>query len=85
MASLCHFAPQDTFKLRDVTEDAKEVVKCVRELTPNPRDNYTLLHFVEIFRGEGTDSDCCFVCDRGRGGRRVADPIKGFVFKGEVC
>ena len=54
MASLCHFAPQDTFKLRDVTEDAKEVVKCVRELTPNPRDNYTLLHFVEIFRGEGT-------------------------------
>ena len=85
MASLSHFALQDIFKLRDVTEDAKEVVKCVRELTPSPRDNYTLLHFVEIFRGEGTDSGFFFVCGRGRGGRRVADPIKGLVFKGEVC
>ena len=42
------------FKLRDVTEDAKEVVKCVRQLTSSPRSNYTLLHFVELFKGEQT-------------------------------
>ena len=51
-AALCRFAPQDMFKLRDVTEDAKEVVKCVRQLTSSPRSNYTLLHFVEHFKGE---------------------------------
>lgn len=51
-AALCRFAPQDMFKLRDVTEDAKEVVKCVRQLTSSPRSNYTLLHFVELFKGE---------------------------------
>ncbi|XP_076443905.1 uncharacterized protein LOC143282199 [Babylonia areolata] len=42
---------KEMFKLRDVTEDAKEVVKCVRELCSSPRNNYTLLHFVEIFKG----------------------------------
>ncbi|KAK7116772.1 hypothetical protein V1264_002393 [Littorina saxatilis] len=42
---------KDMFKLRDVTEDAKEVVKCVKELTSSPRKNFTLIHFVEIFKG----------------------------------
>ena len=60
-AALCRFAPQDMFKLRDVTEDAKEVVKCVRQLTSSPRSNYTLLHFVELFKGEQSGGLTCLM------------------------
>ncbi|XP_046358869.2 Bloom syndrome protein homolog [Haliotis rufescens] len=41
---------KDKFQLRDVTEDAKAVVKCVGELTSGRR-NFTMLHFVEVFKG----------------------------------
>ena len=60
-AALCRFASQDMFKLRDVTEDAKEVVKCVRQLTSSPRSNYTLLHFVELFKGEQSGGLTCLM------------------------
>ncbi|XP_059159362.1 recQ-like DNA helicase BLM isoform X2 [Physella acuta] len=42
---------KDSFVQRDVTADAKEIVKCVKELNSNGRSNYTLIHFVEIFKG----------------------------------
>ncbi|XP_041370771.1 Bloom syndrome protein homolog [Gigantopelta aegis] len=42
---------KSSFKLRDVTEDCKVIVKCVGDLTSTRRANYTLLHFVEIFKG----------------------------------
>ncbi|XP_067665705.1 recQ-like DNA helicase BLM [Haliotis asinina] len=41
---------KDKFQLRDVTEDAKAIVKCVGELTSGRR-NFTMLHFVEVFKG----------------------------------
>ncbi|XP_005098478.1 Bloom syndrome protein homolog isoform X2 [Aplysia californica] len=44
----CH--SKDSFNLRDVTQDAKEIVKCVRELN-TPHGNYTLIHILEIFKG----------------------------------
>ncbi|XP_055892664.1 recQ-like DNA helicase BLM [Biomphalaria glabrata] len=42
---------KDAFSLRDVTADAKEVVKCVKELNSSGRANYTLIHIVEVFKG----------------------------------
>ncbi|KAK7481319.1 hypothetical protein BaRGS_00027399, partial [Batillaria attramentaria] len=43
---------KDSFSIRDVTDDAREVVRCVREIT-NGRgnSNHTLLHLIEIFKG----------------------------------
>ncbi|OWF37785.1 Bloom syndrome protein-like [Mizuhopecten yessoensis] len=53
--SMCdNCASKDLFQLRDVTEDAKQIIKCVRSLTSSGtgrNSDYTLLHFVEIFRG----------------------------------
>ncbi|XP_060083863.1 recQ-like DNA helicase BLM [Ylistrum balloti] len=53
--SMCdNCASKDMFQLRDVTEDAKEIIKCVRSITSSGGrrgSDFTLLHFVEIFRG----------------------------------
>ena len=46
------FICQETFKLRDVTEDAKLIIKCVRDLTSGRKADYTLIHFIEIFKGK---------------------------------
>ena len=46
---------QGSFTIRDVTDDVKEIIKAVKDLTSggNRRsNNFTLLHFVEIFRGK---------------------------------
>ena len=44
---------QETFKLRDVTEDVKAIIKCVKDLTTARRNSdYTLIHFVEMFKGD---------------------------------
>ncbi|XP_053405296.1 recQ-like DNA helicase BLM [Mercenaria mercenaria] len=43
---------KDSFKLRDVTEDVKAIIQCVRDLTSSRRNSdYTLIHFVEMFKG----------------------------------
>ncbi|KAJ8304560.1 hypothetical protein KUTeg_018143, partial [Tegillarca granosa] len=53
--SICdNCASKGSFQLRDVTEDAKLIVQCVKLLTDNNKrrgNNFTLLHFVEVFRG----------------------------------
>ena len=47
------FCAQETFEEYDATEVAKTIVKGVREinLTSGRRQNYTLIHFIEVFRG----------------------------------
>ena len=52
------FELQETFKLRDVTEDAKLIIKCVRDLTSGRKSDYTLIHFIEIFKGK-IDIETC--------------------------
>ncbi|XP_060601355.1 recQ-like DNA helicase BLM [Ruditapes philippinarum] len=43
---------KETFKLRDVTEDVKAIIRCVKDLTSTRRNSdYTLIHFVEMFKG----------------------------------
>lgn len=42
---------KDSFKLRDVTEDVKIIIKCVRDLTSGRNSDFTLIHFVEMFKG----------------------------------
>ncbi|XP_052240275.1 recQ-like DNA helicase BLM isoform X2 [Dreissena polymorpha] len=42
---------KDSFKLRDVTEDVKVILACVRDLTANRYSDFTLIHFVEMFKG----------------------------------
>jgi len=76
-AALCRFAPQDMFKLRDVTEDAKEVVKCVRQLTSSPRSNYTLLHFeaVTACLGAGLDPHIGFYHELAHGRESLASDL----------
>ncbi|XP_052100493.1 recQ-like DNA helicase BLM [Mytilus californianus] len=63
--SICdNCVSKGTFTIRDVTEDVKEIIKAVKDLTSggNRRsNNYTLLHFVEIFRGAKTSR----ICDAG--------------------
>ena len=49
--NMSDFINQETFKLRDVTEDAKLIIKCVRDLTSGRKADYTLIHFIEIFKG----------------------------------
>lgn len=54
---------QDTFKLRDVSEDVKVIVNCVRDLTSRGRNSdFTLIHFVEMFKGDGVISQYCYIC-----------------------
>ncbi|CAL1527697.1 unnamed protein product [Lymnaea stagnalis] len=50
----------DLFSLRDVTTDAKEIVKCVKELNTSSRANYTLIHFVEVFKVILLFLSCCY-------------------------
>ncbi|GFN80529.1 Bloom syndrome protein homolog [Plakobranchus ocellatus] len=45
---------KSTFSLRDVTLDAKEIVKCVKQINSGSRGSYTLIHLVEIFKGSNT-------------------------------
>ncbi|XP_071171242.1 uncharacterized protein [Mytilus edulis] len=63
--SICdNCVSKGSFTIRDVTEDVKEIIKAVKDLTSggNRRsNNYTLLHFVEIFRGAKTSR----ICDAG--------------------
>ncbi|KAK3098744.1 hypothetical protein FSP39_022633 [Pinctada imbricata] len=62
--SICdNCVSKESFQLRDVTDDVKEIVKCVKDITMNGRrnNNYTLLHFVDIFRGAKTGK----ICDLG--------------------
>lgn len=42
---------QETFKLRDVTEDVKAIIRCVKDLTSGRNSDFTLIHFVEMFKG----------------------------------
>ncbi|WAQ98944.1 BLM-like protein [Mya arenaria] len=43
---------QETFKLRDVTEDVKLIIKGVQDLTAKRyNSDFTLIHFVEMFKG----------------------------------
>lgn len=43
---------QDSFKLRDVTEDVKLIIGAVKDLTEKRYSNFTLIHFVEMFKGK---------------------------------
>lgn len=54
---------KESFSLRDVTDDVKAIVKCVQDLTVSGRrgNNYTLIYFVDIFRGAKTGK----ICDAG--------------------
>lgn len=45
------FTIQNSFETRDVTEDAKLVVKGVREMTAGRGRQFTLLHISEVFKG----------------------------------
>ncbi|XP_062602937.1 recQ-like DNA helicase BLM [Saccostrea cucullata] len=47
----------ESLQLRDVTDDVKKIVKCVKDLTVNGRrgNDYTHIYFVDIFRGAKTD------------------------------
>lgn len=47
---------QETFHEVDITEVAKTIVKGVREvnLSSTRRQKYTLIHFMEVFRGKLT-------------------------------
>ncbi|CAG5118509.1 unnamed protein product, partial [Candidula unifasciata] len=42
---------KDSFSVRDVSAEAKEIVKCVKELNARGNGNYTLIHILEIFKG----------------------------------
>lgn len=42
---------KDSFKLRDVTEDVKIIIRCVQDLTKGRNSDFTLIHFVEMFKG----------------------------------
>ncbi|XP_049765144.1 Bloom syndrome protein homolog isoform X1 [Schistocerca cancellata] len=46
---------QNQYTAVDVTEDSKEIIKCVQKLSQNStmtwKGNFTLLHFVDIFKG----------------------------------
>ncbi|XP_062613336.1 recQ-like DNA helicase BLM [Saccostrea cucullata] len=72
---------KESFQLRDVTDDVKEIVKCVKDLTVNGRrgNDYTLIYFVDIFRGAKTGKisdaghDRIPLHDRGKNYSR-ADP-----------
>jgi hypothetical protein len=46
---------KESFQLRDVTDDVKCIIKGVKDLTNSGRrgNNYTLIYFVDIFRGNG--------------------------------
>ena len=46
-----YFQTQEAFKLRDVTEDVKVIIKCVQDLTSKRNSDYTLIHFTEMFKG----------------------------------
>lgn len=35
-----------------MSADAKEIVKCVKELNTRGNGNYTLIHIMEIFKGD---------------------------------
>ncbi|XP_048737766.2 recQ-like DNA helicase BLM isoform X2 [Ostrea edulis] len=54
---------KESFQLRDVTDDVKGIIKGVKDLTNSGRrgNNYTLIYFVEIFRGAKTGK----ICDAG--------------------
>lgn len=73
--SICdNCASKDIFQLRDVTDDVKEIIKCVRSITSTGGrrgSDFTLLHFVEIFRGSSNSKIKEFGHDRlplhGRG------------------
>lgn len=46
---------QNLYTAVDITEDSKEIIKCVQKLSQNStmtwKGNFTLLHFVDIFKG----------------------------------
>ncbi|XP_065568464.1 recQ-like DNA helicase Blm [Artemia franciscana] len=42
---------KEEFIVKDVTEDCKLIVKAIDEVCGNRRSNFTLLHFVEVFKG----------------------------------
>ncbi|RUS80873.1 hypothetical protein EGW08_011344, partial [Elysia chlorotica] len=61
--SMCAYMPgavcdncqtKNTFSLRDVTADAMEIVKCVKHINSGSRNNFTLIHLVDIFKGSNT-------------------------------
>ncbi|XP_033749832.1 Bloom syndrome protein homolog isoform X2 [Pecten maximus] len=73
--SMCdNCASKDIFQLRNVTDDVKEIIKCVRSITSSGGrrgSDFTLLHFVEIYRGSSNSKIKEFSHDRlplhGRG------------------